>query len=398
MQKRTRQYHSRFSKGRSRRSSRFNQRQGSYRRPKTFDPSFLVKNVAEQVTEPYVSKHVFADFALGDQLKMNIKAKGHEKPTPIQDQVIPLIINNKDVIGLARTGSGKTAAFLIPLINKVNNNRAEKVLIVAPTRELALQIEAEFRTFAKHFPLLSVVCIGGVSIGGQIGLLRRNSNFVIGTPGRLKDLENRRVLRFSDFASIVLDEVDRMLDMGFIPDVKYIISRLPQQRQSLFFSATLPEKMKGIVRDFLRNPVTISIQSGKACINVDQGIVKVNGRAKIDLLHDLLIQKGFDKVLVFGRTKWGIEKLVRALRERGLRVASIHGNKSQNQRQRALEQFKENRVRILLATDIASRGLDIDNITHVINYDLPESYEDYIHRIGRTGRMDKKGTALTFIE
>lgn len=398
MQKRTRQHNSRNSWGRSRKFSRFNKRQRPYRRPKTFDPSFLVENAADQAPEAYVSKHVFGDFALSDQLKINIKSKGYEKPTPIQDQVIPFVLDGKDVIGLARTGSGKTAAFLLPLINKIINNRNEKVLIITPTRELAFQIETEFMDFAKNLPIFSVACIGGVSIGRQISLLRKRPNFVIGTPGRLKDLENRRILRFSDFASIVLDEVDRMLDMGFMPDVKYITSRLPHLRQSLFFSATLPEKMKGIANDFLKNPVTISIQSGRACINVKQIIVKVNGRTKIDLLHDLLVQEGFDKVLVFGRTKWGIEKLAKVLRERGFWVASIHGNKTQNQRQRALEQFKKSKIKILVATDIASRGLDIDNVTHVINYDLPESYEDYIHRIGRTGRMDKKGIALTFVE
>jgi len=299
---------------------------------------------------------------------------------------------------LARTGSGKTAAFLLPLINKVINNRNEKVLVIAPTRELAFQIETEFRDFARNLGIFSVVCIGGVSIDPQISSLRRRPNFVIGTPGRLKDLSNRGVLHFSDFGSIVLDEADRMLDMGFIPDVKFIISRLPQVRQSLFFSATLPDKMKEVANAFLKNPVTVSIESGKACINVEQIIVKVNGKPKIELLHDLLIQKGFNKVLVFGRTKWGIEKLAKALRERGFWVASIHGNKSQNQRQQALNKFKRNEIKVLVATDVASRGLDIQDVTHVINYDLPESYEDYIHRIGRTGRMDKKGIALTFVD
>ena len=398
MQKRTRQYNSRNSWGRSRNFSRFNNRQGPYRRPKTFDPSFLAANAADQIPEAYVSKHVFNDFSLSDQLKINVKSKGYEKPTPIQDQVIPFVLDGKDVIGLARTGSGKTAAFLLPLINKIIKNRNEKVLIITPTRELAFQIETEFMDFAKHLHIFSAACIGGVSIERQISLLRKRPNFVIGTPGRLKDLENRRILHFSDFSSIVLDEVDRMLDMGFMPDVKYIISRLPQLRQSLFFSATLPEKMKGVANDFLKNPVTISIQSDRACINVKQIIVKVNGRTKIDLLHDLLVREGFDKVLVFGRTKWGIERLAKTLRARGFWVASIHGNKTQNQRQRALDQFKQNKIRILVATDVASRGLDIDDITHVINYDLPESHEAYIHRIGRTGRIDKKGIALTFVE
>ena len=369
-----------------------------YRRPKTFDPSFLAANAADQIPEAYLSKHLFDDFALSDQLKINIRFKGYEKPLPIQDQVIPFILEGRDVIGLARTGSGKTAAFLLPLINKIIHNRNEKVLIITPTRELAFQIETEFRDFAKNLAIFSVACIGGVSIGRQINLLRKKPNFVIGTPGRLKDLENRGMLRFSDFNSIVLDEVDRMLDMGFMPDVRYIVSRLPFPRQSLFFSATLPETMKSVANDFLKNPITISIQAGRVCINVKQVIVKVNGRIKIDLLHDLLIQKGFDKVLVFGRTKWGIERLAKALRERGFWVASIHGNKTQSQRQRALEQFKKNKIRILVATDVASRGLDIDDVTHVINYDLPESHEAYIHRIGRTGRVDKKGIALTFVD
>lgn len=371
------------------------QRQG---RQKTFDPSFLVQNTVKQAEETYVFQHTFADFALSRQLKINVKAKGYEKPTPVQDKVIPLVLDNRDVIGLANTGSGKTAAFLLPLINKVCQNRSEKVLVVTPTRELAQQIEGEFRDFARHLFLFAAVCIGGLNIERQISQLRKNPNFVIGTPGRLKDLEGHRALRFSDYTLIVLDEVDRLLDMGFMPDIKYLISRLPVKRQSLFFSATLPPKTQEITRNFLKNPVTVSIRSGIVCTNVDQGIVKINGRVKIDLLHDLLIREGFDKVLVFGRTKWGIDKLGRALIERGFRVAAIHGNKSQGQRQRALEEFKRNRVKILLATDIASRGLDIDNVTHVINFDLPESYEDYIHRIGRTGRLDKKGTALTFVD
>jgi len=357
-----------------------------------------VRKAVEKTPEVYVSKHAFVDFSLCDQLKKNIKTIGYKNPTPIQDQVIPLLIEGKDVIGIARSGTGKTAAFLMPLINKVYKDRSKKVLVVAPTRELAIQIGREFKELARQMHLFSVVCIGGVSIGRQISGLRKRPNFVIGTPGRLKDLDQRRVLHFSDYSAIVLDEVDRMLDMGFMPDVKHIISRLPQPRQSLFFSATLPDKMRSVARDFLKNPVSISIRSDRMPANIDQDIIKVNGKVKIELLHELLIQEGFNKVLVFGRTKRGIEKLARALRKRGFRVASIHGNKTQNQRQRALEQFRNNRIKVLLATDIASRGLDIDNVTHVINYDLPESYEDYIHRIGRTGRMDKKGTALTFIE
>ena len=378
--------------GRPSRLSRFS------KKLKTFDPSHLVKKAVATAPTIFNPKHVFNDFALCPQLKANIEARGFVNPTPIQDQVIPHLIKGKDVVGMANTGTGKTVAFLLPLINKVFRQKTEKVLIVAPTRELAVQIEEEFRMLAKNMQLYSVVCIGGVSIGRQISELRRNPQFVIGTPGRLKDLEKRGVLKFTNFRSIVLDEVDRMLDMGFLPDVKYIISRLPQERQSLFFSATVPEKMRNIMQDFLHDPVSVSIRTENTSANVDQDVVKVEGRLKIEILHELLIQDGFDKVLIFGRTKWGIEKLHHSLEQRGFKVAAIHGDKNQNQRQRSLESFKKNFVKILLATDIASRGLDIDNVTHVINYDLPESYEDYVHRIGRTGRIDRKGTALTFIE
>ena len=232
----------------------------------------------------------------------------------------------------------------------------------------------------------------------QISALRRNPQFVIGTPGRLIDLEKRRIFKFSSFSTIVLDEVDQMFDMGFINDMKYVIENLPEQRHSLFFSATLPSKMTEITNSFLRNPVKIQVESQKASTNVSQDIIRVQGRSKIDLLHDLLDQEGFDKVLVFGRTKHGLNKLSQILNERGVRVAAIHGNKSQSQRQRALKQFKGEAVQVLLATDIASRGLDIDNVTHVINYDLPQTYEDYIHRIGRTGRANKTGIALSFVD
>lgn len=404
-----------FARSRSRRPARFRRQPRSFvasgfgrgghgqprrscRRQKLFDPSLLVSKTSARRAETYQAKHIFADFALCAQLQKNIQARGFTEPTPIQDQVIPLLLANKDVIGLANTGTGKTAAFLIPLINKVYQRRSEKVLIVAPTRELVVQIEEELRAFSQRIHFFSAVCIGGVPLGRQISALSRRPSFVIGTPGRLLDLSQRGALRFSDYTSIVLDEVDRMLDMGFIHDVSRIIAALPRQRHSLFFSATLPEKMQGIVRDFLKEPVCVSIKAGQVPINVDQNIVKVNGRGKVDLLHKLLIQKGFDKVLVFGRTKWGIERLAKELIQRGFRAASIHGNKTQSQRQRALEQFRASQIQVLLATDVASRGLDINNVTHVINFDLPGSYEDYLHRIGRTGRMDKKGTALSFVD
>ena len=378
--------------------SRGGNRGGGNLKPKFFNPSMLIQKAVAPKQEEYVPKHVFTDFELDEKLKQNIQARGFQKPTPIQDQVIPLLLKKQDVIGMANTGTGKTVAFLLPLINKIYQDRKEKALIIAPTRELALQIDAEFKVFARQMQLYSVTCIGGVSAGGQIRELRRNPNFVIGTPGRLKDLDQRRILRFSDYSNIVLDEVDRMLDMGFLPEVKQIIARLPRQRQSLFFSATMSDKMRSLTQGFLNNPVSVSVHSGNTSVNVDQDVIKVAGREKTELLHELLIKEEFKKVLIFGRTKHGIEKLMKKLRERGFRAASIHGNKSQNQRQRALADFKENRIKILLATDIASRGLHIDRVTHVINYDMPESYEDYVHRIGRTGRIDQKGVALTFVD
>ena len=343
-------------------------------------------------------EHNFADFPVGEQIKFNAKAKGYLIPTPIQDKVIPLIIAGRDVVGVANTGTGKTAAFLIPLIDKVLKNFHEKVLVITPTRELAAQIEAEFMALARNLNLYSALCIGGAGMNRQTSRLRQKPQFVIGTPGRLKDLAQRRILDLRSFTTIVLDEVDRMLDMGFIHDVEHLISFLPKVRQSLFFSATIEGKVREVMANFLSHPAIVSVKTRDIAENVNQEIVQVGGKNKIDALHDLLIKPGFDRVLVFGRTKWGMEKLAKALVERGFKATAIHGNKSQNQRQRALAQFKIGAVKILLATDVAQRGLDINDVTHVINFDLPETQDDYIHRIGRTGRADKKGIAITLVE
>lgn len=371
----------------------------SRRQQSSFDPSMLVKQavVSPVVPPAYQTQHAFADFAVCEPLKQNIIRRGYVTPTPIQDQAIPHLLEGRDIIGLANTGTGKTAAFLIPLINKIYQHSG-KALIIAPTRELAVQIQDEFKLFAQGLKLYSTLCIGGASLSNQIYSLRRDNDFVIGTPGRLIDLEKRGIINMGEFESIVLDEVDHMFDMGFIQDVKYIISKLPNKRHSLFFSATLPAKLQDVVHQFLYNPVKVTIETQKASANVNQDIIKVNGQSKVDILHDLLNQEGFEKVLVFGRTKHGLNKLSQALLTRGIRVAAIHGNKSQAQRQKALAQFKRDAIQVLLATDIASRGLDIDNVTHVINYDLPQTYEDYIHRIGRTGRANKTGIALSFVD
>lgn len=346
----------------------------------------------------YSPRNSFLDFELVQQLKDNISAKKYTITTPIQDQAIGHILAGRDLIGVANTGTGKTAAFLIPLINKVSHDKSQKVLIITPTRELALQIYEELRDFSRGLGIRSVICIGGVSLQRQKNELRQNNNFVIGTPGRLKDLIGERSLILSTFNNVVLDEADRMVDIGFINDIKYFISLLSQNRQSLFFSATISGKVKDILNSFVRNPITISVEKQATAENIEQRVIKMAKHEKIDKLHDLLSQKEYEKVLVFGRTKWGMQKLNDELLRRGIRVAVIHGNKSQGQRQKALEQFKSSQVSVLLATDVASRGLDIPNVSHVINFDMPSTYDDYVHRIGRTGRANKKGIALTFLE
>lgn len=385
-----------FSSGRS--GGFGGQRRAPRSRGQYIDPALFVRKASAEEQIVYEPTNTFADFAVCDALHNAIEKRGYITPTPIQDQAIPVILEGNDIIGMAATGTGKTAAFLIPLINKVTLNPEQRVLIIAPTRELALQTEDELHRFSGELRLTSVLCIGGVGLGGQIAGLRRQPQFVIGTPGRLEDLAQQRVLHFDSFQSIVLDEVDRMLDMGFIQTIERIISHLPAERQSLFFSATVPSKVAGLMQKFLHNPITVKIPSQDTSANVDQDVIRTNGRPKIEILHELLIQESWQKVLIFGRTKHGIEKLTQSLYTRGIRVASIHGNKSQSQRQRALEQFKKNKIQVLAATDVASRGIDVKNVTHVVNYELPETYEDYIHRIGRTGRADQKGIALTFID
>ena len=367
---------------------------------KYIDPNrFINKAVITEKVEHFVPEHNFIDFAVDPRLKANIISKGYTTPTPIQDKAIPHILKGQDVVGIANTGTGKTAAFLIPLINKVLTNERENVLIVVPTRELALQIQEELNGFITNMKLYSVVCVGGAPIGSQIRQLRYRNEFVIGTPGRLKDLMEKGVLNLSYFKTVVLDEADRMLDMGFINDMRFMMEKMPKNRHTLFFSATWSGEIEKLVKEFLKEPVMISVKTQDTSKNVDQDIVRVNrGENKLDVLHSMLIQPDFGKVLIFGRTKHGVEKLTKLLVDRGFRAESIHGNKNQSGRQRSLKLFKEGKVQILVATDVAARGLDISDVSHVINFDIPGTYEDYVHRIGRTGRAGKKGKAFTFVE
>ncbi|MEX2014121.1 MAG: DEAD/DEAH box helicase [Parcubacteria group bacterium] len=360
---------------------------------------FINKTAAAAETVEFVPRHSFTDFKFQNILKRNIETKGYLALTPIQDQAIPHVILGKDIVGIANTGTGKTAAYLLPLINKIILDSREKVLIVVPTRELANQIDEELRIFAKNSNLFSVLCIGGTGMGKQRRELYHRHHFVIGTPGRLKDLMEQGVLDLSSFKTIVLDEADRMLDMGFIRDMRFMMSKMPKERHTLFFSATLSTEIEKLIHEFLREPVRISVKTQDTAKNVHQDVIRIpQGKNKIDILHELLAEDGFSKVLVFGRTKHGVEKLAIELGRRGVKAESIHGNKSQSQRERALELFKKDHTQVLAATDVAARGLDISGVTHVINFDLPATYEDYVHRIGRTGRGDKFGKALTFIE
>jgi superfamily II DNA/RNA helicase len=359
---------------------------------------FVNKAVITEEVTIFKPEHAFKDFPIDEKLKNNIIKKGYKTPTPIQDKAIPHLLQGHDVVGVANTGTGKTAAFLVPLIDKILKDRNQKVLIMVPTRELATQIDDELRGFSSMLSIFSVVCVGGASIGKQLGGLRRTNNFVIGTPGRLKDLVERKALNLSQFSTVVLDEADRMLDMGFIHDMRFMISKLPAKRQTLFFSATMSREVEVLVKEFLKNPVSISVKTSDTAKSIDQDIVRVGSRNKVDVLHDLLSQADFSKVLIFGKTKHGVERLKEILVARGFRSESIHGNKSQPQRQKALDMFKAGHLKVLVATDVAARGIDVSDVSHVINYDLPATYEDYIHRIGRTGRAGKKGKAITFIE
>ncbi len=372
---------------------------GSFGRTEADLAKLINKAVITEVAEHFVPEHKFSDFLIDERLKKNVIAKGYELPTPIQDKTIPHILRGEDVVGLAETGTGKTAAFLIPLINKVITKENERVLIMAPTRELAVQIERELAGFAKGLGFRGMVAVGGANIGPQISQLRYNPAFVIGTPGRLKDLMERRALELSGFGSVVLDEADRMLDMGFIDDMRFILAKMRTERHTLFFSATMSRDIEKLIGDFLKNPVRISVKTRDTSKNVDQDVVRIpRGKDKFVVLTELLSTSEFSRVLIFGRTKHGVERLAKMLSRAHIHAESIHGNKSHNARMKALQAFKNGQVQALVATDVAARGLDIPAVSHVINYDLPGTYEDYVHRIGRTGRASMKGKALTFVE
>jgi ATP-dependent RNA helicase RhlE len=389
--------------GRKFNNSRFPKRGNAKRsRGERIDFSRFVKKGINVEEKAYVSKHAFSDFPFNSQLHKNITKMEYLYPRPIQDQAIPTILEGRDVFGMANTGTGKTAAFLLPLIEKISKtkgkNKKETVLIMAPTRELALQIESDFKNLAFGFGMFSVACVGGLPIMRQISEIKRGVSFVIGTPGRLRDLIDRKILDLSTCHSVVLDEADRMLDMGFRDDMVFIIGKTPKERQTLFFSATLSPEIKKLTGEYLKDPIFVSVISGETAKNIDQDVVRVKSKEeKLEKLHEVLKKDGSDKVLIFREMKHSVDTLAKELAHMGFKVGGIHGDKRSRERIRILDSFKRDQINILIATDVAARGLDIPDVTHVINYDVPQTYDTYVHRIGRTGRSGKKGTALTFV-
>ncbi|MEY2511591.1 MAG: ATP-dependent helicase RhlE [Verrucomicrobiota bacterium] len=346
----------------------------------------------------------FRALNLSPQILQAVKDAGYSEPTPIQVAAIPPILAGHDLIGIAQTGTGKTAAFVLPILTRLvasmqnGQRRGTRVLVVAPTRELVVQIEENVRAYAKHLPLRMATVFGGVSERPQLEALRSGVDLVVATPGRLIDLMGQRAGNFSGLEFLVLDEADRMLDMGFLPQIRQIVKALPQKRQTLMFSASLSREIEQLTHDFQHSPKIIEIgRRANPAETVTQFVYEVPSHLKPSLLLHLLGDPKFDTVLVFTRTKHGADRIARRLESTGIKTGTIHSNRSQNQRLRALKDFKSGAVRVLVATDVAARGIDVDGISHVVNYDFPMHSEDYVHRIGRTGRALAIGDAISFI-
>jgi ATP-dependent RNA helicase RhlE len=347
----------------------------------------------------------FADLRLAEPLLRAIAAEGYSTATPIQAKAIPHVLDGRDVLGCAQTGTGKTAAFALPILQRLSARpqratpRAMRCLVLSPTRELATQIGDSFRAYGRNLPLRHTVIFGGVGQNPQVQALRSGVEIVVATPGRLLDLMNQGHVDLRGIEVFVLDEADRMLDMGFIHDIRKILARLPNQRQTLFFSATMPREIRALADSILSNPVTVEVAPVSATADrIEQSVYFVEKRNKPQLLAHLVDHLPMSRALVFTRTKHGADRVVRHLHSRGIRAEAIHGNKSQNARERALSNFRASKIPVLVATDIAARGIDIDDITHVVNYDVTHEPETYVHRIGRTARAGASGTAVSFCD
>lgn len=347
---------------------------------------------------------LFSDLQIIKPILDALNQQGYEKPTPIQEKAIPTILNGQDFLGCAQTGTGKTAAFAIPILQNLTknhspNNKKIRALILTPTRELAIQIEDNFKDYGKKLPIRSLVIFGGVKQGAQESALRKGVDVLIATPGRLLDFINQRIISIRDLEIFVLDEADRMLDMGFVHDVKKILKLIPQKRQTLFFSATMPKEISSLADSILHNPVKVEVTPvSSTAETIQQSVFLVDKDDKLDLLIHVLKDPKIDQLLVFSRTKHGADKIARRLQKDNISTEAIHGNKSQNARQNALSNFKSKKTRVLVATDIAARGIDIDELKYVLNFELSDVAETYVHRIGRTGRAGNEGTSFSFVD
>jgi superfamily II DNA/RNA helicase len=344
----------------------------------------------------------FNDFGLAEPILRALSEEKYVTPTPIQAQTIPLLLAKRDVVGIAQTGTGKTAAFALPILNHLAANRVPpqskhcRVLVLSPTRELSGQILDSFRTYGRHLRIQSALAIGGVNMNPQVRALAHGVDVLVATPGRLLDLLQSHALRLDSVEMFVLDEADRMLDMGFIRDIRKIVAKLPKERQTLLFSATMPQDIAELARHMLKDPAKVSVTPQSTTVErIAQRIIHTDRGNKPKILSDLLRQEKVDRVLIFTRTKHGADKVVRGLNKDGIAADAIHGNKSQNQRERVLKNFRDGRVRTLVATDIAARGIDVDGVSHVVNFDLPNIPESYVHRIGRTARAGADGVAIS---
>lgn len=391
----------------SRRSARPSQRgrsggrSGGRFKKSDLDPSTLVnKSIKVNDGGKKVVTRAFIALEIHSQLQEKIKRKGFVNTTEIQDKTFEFLSRGESVIGIANTGTGKTGAFLIPIINRlIVDKKNHKTIVLVPTRELAQQVDQEFRSLSKGLKIFSSCFIGGTSINKDLDKLRRTNHVIIGTPGRINDMINRRALKLNEFSNLVLDEFDTMLDMGFLKEVQKIIDQMHKRRQTILFSATENEKQQGIINGIVKDYQKVRVSDGQANTdNIYQEVIKTKGDdEKIEILMDFLSKEAFKKVLIFSETKRQVSKLCRQLKRLEVKVDEIHGDKSQQYRTKAIQKFKSGNIQVMVATDVAARGIDIDNITHVINYRIPFSKESYIHRIGRTGRAGKEGYAITFL-
>jgi ATP-dependent RNA helicase RhlE len=387
-------------KNRSNSFNRSRPRPANYKFSKQLDHESFVKRAIPLEETQYFSHRTINDLPVDGKILANLNRKGYKTPTEIQDRCIEAILEGKDLLGVAQTGTGKTGAFLIPLVhNFFQKKPAFQILIVTPTRELALQIEQEFKSITKGLNMFSTCLIGGTSVRQNIMYLRRPHHVVIGTPGRITDMVRQKALNLRNFSVLVLDEFDRLLDMGFSQDIQNLVDGMYNRKQTVLFSATEDKSQKLLINKMLNSPVEVRLRVGNiAGDNIDQDIIRVkDGENKLDVLINMIKDSSFEKVLIFDETKRRVSKLCKNLRHAGIKADEIHGDKSQSYRTKALESFKSRKIQVLVATDVAARGLDILNISHVINYQQPQNMESYIHRIGRTGRAGKLGKAYTFI-